>query len=201
MEPDQASTTARTTIFPARGRRFAAAAFLLAAGGLLAAMGCADEPGRIRIRIGTGAEVPVVVNRVRVSVAASRGPVTAPQLCVPWVETFLLEHSSDLPFYVDFLPGPEYPARVFVRVEYLRFDGTTEIPVGLRDTWLDPPESGTREISMELDVECVGRGCPAGAPQCINHGECVVATDVLDNPGLIVDGGPSCQTLDEPDGG
>jgi len=197
MSPWDQNASIRSSVLGRGGRR-SAAVLLLATGGLLATWGCGDDPPRFRIRVDTNAEVPEQINKVKVWVTASRGPVEAPALCRPSCRSFEIRQPSDLPFYVDFLPGPKYRRWVYLRVEYFRFD----VRVGFHESpALQVPESGTFEAPLELDAACLEHACADPlTPQCID-GECALVTGAFDDPGHIDDGAPSCQTLVEADSG
>jgi hypothetical protein len=188
-----------TSSIPLRaGPRLTVAPFLLIAGGLLATWGCDDDgPLRLRVRVNAPA-VPDQINMVRVWFAGSRRPYANAATCRPIYKDFNLAGRSDVPFYVEYLPGPVYRHTVFVRVEYFH-DG---IRVGLRDHPQAMPESGTIEIAIDYAEWCLSSPPPCLPDrQCLDDGCAIVwGASVFDDP-VSVD--PDAEYCDpsEADGG
>ena len=189
----------RATASARRGPRLAAAVFCVATLGLLSTAGCEEEPLRVRIGVDTNATVPDDINLVSVWLAASRNTNVRPELCVPLAREQRLNGPSDVPFYFDFLPGPEFNVFVVVRVEYYHDDGVTKRLVGLRDEVVRLPDSGKIERMLSLDRACLRAGCledPAQR-QCIGEGDCRAETSLVnDADAAVVPDAPPCEMPD-----
>ena len=161
---------------------WAAATFLLAGAGLLSTTGCEEEPLRLRVRV-NAPRVTSEVNAVKVWFAGSRGPCSDPDTCIPVFRIYRLTRPSELPFYVDYLPGPEFRDCVYVRVEYLYDNGLAPpVPKALRGGAQAMPESGTVELPLEMDEQSLSSSCNPATEQ-YTDGIC----QVLRPPGLFDD--------------
>jgi hypothetical protein len=170
--------------------------FLLLIAATAACAGCEEEaPVRVRLRIAADARIPDEVDRVRVTIAASR--LEEGMLCVPATREFLLRGADDLPLYVDFHPGPRYAASVAFRVEWFRGADRVNVRDLLRDL-----DAGAQEVEARLHAACLARyltdnRCPPGEDQCVGQdGICSPLLDPspFDDPTLVEPGAPSCDS-------
>jgi len=174
---------------------------LLVAALALLASGCGDEEGsrRVRLVLVVGADVPDRdgIDEIEVTLTASRTDGTeALALCEPATCRFPTAGGLQ-PVVVDFHRGSTYTALALFRVSWL----SAGTPRATREMAIPWPDSGTREVRLELRAACEDFGCGAGL-QCLLDGDDAVCAAVpfphAFDERTWVDEGVPCDRGDEP---
>ncbi|MBI5489489.1 MAG: hypothetical protein HY905_19305 [Deltaproteobacteria bacterium] len=173
---------------------------LLAALAALAS-GCGDDDGtrRVRLVLAVGADVPDRdgIDEIEVTLTASRTDGTeALALCEPTTCRFPTAGGLQ-PVVVDFHRGSTYAALALFRVSWL----SAGTPRASRELAIPWPDSGTREVRLELRAACEDLGCGPGL-QCLLVDDNAVCAAVpfpraFDERTWVDDGVP-CDRGDEP---
>ncbi|MBI5501220.1 MAG: SUMF1/EgtB/PvdO family nonheme iron enzyme [Deltaproteobacteria bacterium] len=165
------------------------------------ASGCGDDDGgrRVRLVLTIGADVPdrEGIDEIEVTLTASRTDGTeALALCEPTTCRFPTAGGRQA-VVVDFHRGSTYTALALFRVAWL----SAGTPRATREMAIPWPDSGTREVRLELRAACEDFGCGPGLQCLLAGGDAVCAAvpfpDAFDERTWVDDGVP-CGRGDEP---
>ncbi len=171
---------------------------------LAAAASCAqpvDRRARLRIAVEPGVDVPGMVDRVRVGVAATTSGLLE---CRPIYREFTLARPAELPILIDYFPGEHFDFGVAFRLEWYK----SGVMVAQREINRTFPADGIVTLDGTLPLDCFTTVVCGPEAQCFRHAESgdVVCSGLstlgyFTDPCLIEPGARACDDTEVLDAG